>query len=127
MHNSLVRWSKELVEKRLLILVTGGFAATVVTCWVTELADPPFSLQQVCIDTFIIMLVGAFTVHWTRKLLQRIRHLEGRMVICPACKHVKVDEEWVTIEQVMGRSTDVTLADRVCPDCAKMLSSPYRL
>ena len=127
MNNSLVSWSRALVAKRLVLVEVGGFAITVVVCWLTELADPPFSLQQVAIETFVIMLVGAFTVRLTRKLLDRIKYLEGRIVICPACKHVKVEDEWVTIEQLMGRSTDVTVADRVCPDCAKMLSSPYRL
>jgi hypothetical protein len=126
MKEHAVALSRNLVARRLVALELIGFALAALSCWVTEYFDPPFSLQQVLILTCVMVLLGAFTIQWTRRLFTRIRYLEGFMVVCAACKQIKVDDQWVTIEHVMTRTSDTQVSDGLCPDCAKALSA-YRL
>lgn len=50
-----------------------GFLAAIVSCWVTEYFDPPFSLQQVGLDTLAIGVVGVLVVRWTLKAEKGLR------------------------------------------------------
>ena len=49
------------------------------------------------------------------------------MVICAQCKRARIDDQWVRIEEVMGRQTDLTLSHSICPECAEVLYSVHRL
>ena len=121
MQNPLDGQPKRQVQGRIIVLEIAGFALAILTCWGTELLDPPFSLTQVAVETLVITALGGFTVHWTLKFIRAIKYLEGFMVICANCKQVKVDGAWVRIERIMGHETDLTISHGICPECAEKL------
>ena len=98
-----------------------GFALALATVWLTEAYDPPFSFSQVLIESAALIAVGALVILTTRRLLQRIRVLEGFFAICASCKKVRLDGQWVSIEHFLAHRSDVLLSHGICDDCGRKL------
>jgi len=112
--------------KWVLIAEVIGFIFIILTCWLTELYDPPFSWSQVLIETGAIVIICSFTVYSTLQFIKRIKYLEGFKVICASCKRVKeIDGKWVNIEQIISSKSELEFSHGVCPECAKKLYSEY--
>ena len=117
--------SRIQVQKRIIIGEVAGFLIIILTCWLTELFDPPFSFQQVIIETVAIMLFGCLTINLTWKLIRRMKYLEGYLVICASCKHVRIDDVWVSIEHILSSRSDLRFSHSICPECAGRLYGDY--
>jgi hypothetical protein len=102
-----------------------GFLLAIFICWITELFDPPFSLQQVVIETVFITAFGCATVFLTWNLIKRIKYLEGFLVICASCKQVRVGDKWIRIEGILANHSDLQLSHGVCPECAEKLYGKF--
>ena len=111
--------SKIQVQKRIIIWEVAGFLIIILTCWLTELFDPPFSVHQVIIETIFILLFGGLSINLTGKLIRRMKYLEGFLVICASCKQVRVDDAWVSIEHILDSGSDLQLSHGTCPVCAE--------
>ena len=72
-----------------------------------------------------IILLGCFTVSLTWRLIQRIKYLEGFLVICSSCKSVRIDDRWVGIEHVLTDNSKVQLSHGLCPQCAETLYGKF--
>ena len=118
--------SKISALKWILIAEIGGFIFIILTCWVTEFYDPPFSWSQVLIETVATVILGSLTVYLTLQLIKRIKYLEGLMVICASCKRVReIDGKWVNIEQIISSKSELQFSHGVCAECAKKLYGKY--
>jgi hypothetical protein len=117
--------SKIQVQRKVIIWEVAGFLIIILTCWVTEFFDPPFSFQQVIIETVFILLFGCVTIYLTWGLIRRLKYLEGFLVICASCKQVKVDDVWVGIEHIISSKSDLQLSHGLCPECAERLYGSY--
>lgn len=122
MRNAKSELSKISVLKWALIAEIGGFIFIILSCWLTEFYDPPFSWSQVLIETGAIVILGSITVCLTLQLIKRIKYLEGFLVICASCKRIKeIDGKWVNVEQVISNKSELQFSHGVCPECAKKL------
>jgi len=121
MKNAKTGLSKNYVQKGVLGFEIIGFFLAALTCWVTEYFDPPFSYMQAIIETAVIGVLGWITVYLTWRLIQRIKYLEGFLVICSSCKSVKIDDRWVSIEYVIAKNSEVQLSHGLCPQCTEKL------
>ena len=117
--------SKSNVQRKVLIQEVAGFLIIILTCWLTELFDPPFSFQQVIIETVLIILFGSITINLTWRLIRRIKYLEGFLSICASCKQVRVDDAWVSIEHIISSGSDLLLSHGICPECTERLYGDY--
>jgi|GEM_PF-7065287 hypothetical protein len=114
--------SKTRALKMALVFEIIGFLFIILTCWLTEYFDPPFNLRQVLIETAGILIIGSITVYWTWQFINRIKYLEGFMVICGSCKKVKeLNGHWVSLEQIISGKSDLQFSHGICPECAKKL------
>lgn len=102
-----------------------GFLTAILTCWVTEMVDPPFSLQQVIIETVVLLLLGWSIVRRTIRSIEHIRELEGFVLMCASCKSVKVDGKWVKVESVLGDQT-LKISHGICPSCFDQIRADFR-
>jgi len=118
-------FSKKAIQKTLYIYEIVGFLLVIMTCWLTELCDPPFSLSQVIIETGVIVLLGFSVVIITQKLIKRIKYLEGFLVICSSCKRIRIEEQWSSIESVISATSDIELSHGLCTECTKKLYPQY--
>lgn len=113
--------TKNHVQKRILSFEIIGFLLAVFTCWMTELFDPPFSISHVLIESSVLITVGFCVVYWTRKMVLRIKYLEGFLVICASCKEIRINDCWVSIESVISSNSDLQFSHSICPKCARNL------
>ena len=116
-----IELSKIHVQRKVVIWEVAGVMIIILTCWLTELFDPPFSYQQVVIETVIILLFGFLIINMTGNLIKRMKYLEGFLVICASCKHVRVDDVWISIEHILSSKSDLQLSHSICPECAEKL------
>lgn len=117
--------SKFHVKKKVIIWEVVGFLTIILMCWLTELFDPPFSFHQVVIETVIILFFGFLIINMTWQLIRRMKYLEGFLVICASCKHVRIDDIWVSIEHIISSSSDLQFSHSICPECAERLYGDF--
>ena len=117
--------SKTQVQRKVIIWEIVGFLIIILACWVTELFDPPFSFQQVIIETVLIIIFGSLTINLIWKLISRMKYLEGFLVVCASCKKVKIDDVWVSIESIISSKSDLQLSHGICPLCTERLYGDY--
>lgn len=98
-----------------------GFSAVVASIWMTEVVDPPFNVSQGFIETTTVIVVGVIVVAMTRRLLERIKTLEGFLTICASCKKIRIDGQWVPIERFLAHGSELQLSHGVCNDCNRKL------
>ena len=103
-----------------------GFLLAILTCWITEIFDPPFSMQQVLIESLALLILGGSIVRWTLNALERIRKLEGFILMCASCKSVKVDGKWAKVETVLGHDQPLRISHGMCPDCFEKFQREFR-
>ncbi len=68
MKDSQAGLSKINLQKGILLFEGSGFLLAILTLWVTEYLDPPFSYMQVIIESTIIGVWGWITVYLTWRL-----------------------------------------------------------
>jgi len=103
-----------------------GFLAAILACWLTEWFDPPFSYQQVLIESLALLILGWSIVHWTIHSIEHIRELEGFILMCATCKSVKVDGKWERIEQVLGYDRPRSISHGICPTCLEKFQKDFK-
>ena len=125
MKDSQAGLNKTYVEKGILGFIVIGFLIAALTCWITEYFDPPFSYGQVIIESMIIGVLGWITVYLVRRLIQRIKYLEGFLVICSSCKSAKINDRWTSIDDVITKNSELQLSHGLCPQCAVKLYGEF--
>ena len=108
-----------------------GFMLIIVLQWGIEIFDfpsflsgqepTPVNFSESFIETVFILLAAYFTVSASAKLVTRIKFLEGFIAICSSCKKIRIDSEWVSIEEYIHKNSELQLTHSICPDCAEKL------
>jgi hypothetical protein len=113
--------SKSEVRNQLLVFQAIGFFLSIVVCWLTEVLDAPFAFPQVLFNTATLVILGTWTMYRSATLIARLRHLEGFFAICASCKHVRINERWIPVEEFMSAKSGLTLSHSICPCCTEKL------
>jgi hypothetical protein len=61
--------------------------------------------------------MAGVTLVLTRRLMQRIRLLEGLVSICMHCKRIRSGEQWTRLEVFIAEHSAATFTHGLCPDC----------
>jgi hypothetical protein len=81
---------------------------------------------EICIEVFIFLLVVVFEISLFKKLVNRIKILEGFLPICANCKKIRNQEDqWQQIEKYISDHTLVTFSHSVCPECLRKYYPEY--
>ncbi len=128
---------KSTIGRRIIVLEIIGFLLVIAVSWITAIFDPPYLLLsepfklsvsfkpvdmlETSFVTVVIVIVALVIMLVTRRVIGRIKYLEGFMLVCASCKKVKVDEKWVQIEKVISDKSDLIFSHGICPTCAAEL------
>jgi len=114
-----------------------GFGFILLLCWMNKLVDLPHLLvggdahaskwRDSAIETVMILLVWAFVLSITRRLVARLRYLEGLLRVCAWCRKVGYEGKWMILEQYFAEGLHVGTTHGVCPDCLKKLEEDTKL
>ena len=76
---------------------------------------------EIIIEMIIFVLVVGVEMLLFRRLLKRIRILEGFLPICANCKRIRADTHWEEIEAYISRHSPVAFSHSICPECQEKL------
>jgi len=117
------------LERKMLLVESFGFIMVVALIWIDEVFDLPHHLlgakktplnwPESLFETAVVSVLACFVTLLTRRVLKRIKHLEGLLPICSFCKKIHVGETWVPVERYIGDRSDVDFSHSLCPDCLR--------
>lgn len=120
---------KITLEKKLLLVEFVGFITVIALIWIDEIFDLPHHLlgtektplnwSESLFETTMVSVLACFVALLTRRLLKRVKSLEGLLPICSICKKIRVNEKWVPVEQYIGERSDADFSHGLCPDCLR--------
>ncbi len=76
---------------------------------------------EISIEAIIFIAVIALEIFLFRKLIRRIKILEGFLPICAGCKKIRTRDQWQQIENYISENSLVQFSHSLCPDCQKKL------
>ena len=127
-------------SKRVIAYEIIGFVFIIVFIWLDELIDlphlllgaelTPFNWRESLIESIVVAVLGAAIVIHTKKMLQRMKYLEGILPICASCKKIRDDKgHWHQIESYIRDKSEAEFSHGICPVCAEKLYpdfNPYK-
>jgi hypothetical protein len=108
-----------------------GFGSLIALSWLDEVADfqqlvlggPPHQgdWRSSTLDTLLILLVAGVVFLFTRRLLARLRSLEGFLRVCAWCRRICYEGKWVRMEDFFARGLEIETTHGMCPECFKRM------
>lgn len=108
-----------------IALALGG--AAIGATWADELLDLPFLLHlasatpvntaECFIETAVVLPVTILLWWHCRRTESRVRTLEGFYSICADCHRVRVQGQWIKLEDFLTRDSQVSLSHGFCWSC----------
>ncbi len=105
-----------------------GFVFVIALSWLDELLNLPGLLfggskvpdwHESLMETVVVLAVWLVVAVLTRRLLGRLRHLEGFLKMCAWCRKIDYNGEWIPVEAFLAQKLDVKTSHGVCPECAR--------
>ncbi len=70
-------------------------------------------------ETLIVLLIWAFVLSITHRLLQRVHYLEGMLRVCAWCRKIGHGDKWMRLEDYFNEGLQIGTTHGICPDCLK--------
>ena len=112
-----------------LLYQSMGFLALIALCWLDELVglrslvldNHPFisDFRESTLEMLLILGVWLIVAGSTRRLLARVRHLEGFMKVCAWCRRIEYHDTWMPLEKFLEQGFDTPTSHGICADCAE--------
>lgn len=127
-----------MVEKsplaKVLVYQHVGFLLILALVWLDELKALPallygdrsfeFDFQNAALKILVVLAVWFLMIGSTRRILTRVRYLEGFMRVCSWCRHIDFKGNWISMEEFLERGLDTQTTHGICRTClAKQAAS----
>lgn len=128
--------TKQSALRAVLLWEAVGFVCLVILIWLNEMADLPANLfkqsstpvnvVEAALETYAVLVLGLMTMMLTRKVILRLRYVEGFLPVCSFCKKIRLpDDSWIPIEQYIGERSDASFTHSYCPECIEKHYGEY--
>lgn len=127
--SSFEHMKKNSSVTRILLYQHLGFLAIITICWLNELlklpslifSDHPFAFvfRKSTLDMLLVLAVWLLVSGVTRRLLERVRYLEGFLRMCSWCRRMDYHGEWMPLEEFMEQGFSTPTTHGICPDCLR--------
>jgi hypothetical protein len=112
---------------RILALQAAGFLTIIVLCFLNEwlglttliFKDHPYisNYPEFALEMLFILAVWFIVGGATRRLTNRLQHLEKFMLVCAWCHRVKFHGSWIRLEEFLNRGFDTPTSHGICTGC----------
>ena len=120
------------VSRKIITYEAVAFAGIVLFIWFDELLDVPHLLfgaastpvnwQESLFESFFVAALGVMVIHYTKKMFQRMKYLEGILPVCASCKKIRDENgQWHAIESYIHDKSAARFSHGICPECKKIL------
>ena len=113
-----------------------GFGLILLLSWLNKAVDLPHLIvggeahasvwRDSFMETMLILLIWAFVLSLTRRLVDRLHHLEGLLRVCAWCRKVGHGNRWMRLEDYFAEGFQIATTHGVCPDCMKRMEEDTR-
>jgi len=120
--------SKKIFTKKIVFYDSLGFGIVILFLWMNEILDiphlffgakhTPINLTESIFETIIVFILLLVVLIFTSFLIRRIKYLEGFLQVCSSCKKIKVNDEWIPIEDYIRGGAEAKFSHGLCPECA---------
>ena len=131
---------RSAVSRRIILYEVLALAGIILFIWLDEVFDLPHVLfgapatplnwEESLFEGACVGLCGAFLIATTRKLLTRLKYLEGILPVCASCKKIRDETgNWQVIESYIRDRSAAEFSHGICPECAAKLYpdfNPYK-
>ena len=110
-----------------------GFGLILLISWIHKLVDLPHLVlggeahanrwRDSLMETMLILLIWAFVLSLTKRLVERLHYLEGLLRICAWCRKVGQDDRWMRLEDYLAEDFHIGTTHGVCPECMKKMEA----
>jgi len=125
----------KVMKNRQLILLIGLeiliFLLLIAVFWMNEIVDlphkllgappTPFNWRENVIETALMLILGTGLIIATKLVYNKFRLLGKFIIICAACKRVKVGDKWIPVDVFINSQTDTDFSHGLCEECTKKL------
>lgn len=122
--------------RRVVRLEALAFGLVVAVLWLDELLDLPHRLlgapptpvnwHESVLESLLVVALAAAVCRVTARLLVRLRHLEGILPICSACKKIRDEQgSWHAVEAYVAERTEAEFSHGICPECMRRMYPEY--
>jgi hypothetical protein len=89
------------------------------------MGDKPTSIGQrsgeVSVEICIFVIVILIEILVMKKLLRKVKILEGFLSVCANCKKIREENYWKQMETYITEHSLAKFSHSICPDCRKEL------
>ena len=121
MKSKPMQWIYKWQVVILLVFLVLTFANEVLDLPNIVFGDTPTTWSQrsgeIIIELIIFTVVMTFEVCLFRRLISRIKILEGFLPICAKCKKIRHRDQWEQIEKYISENSLAQFSHSLCPDC----------
>ena len=106
-----------------------GFLAIIIICWLNELLQLPslifsnhpfaFFFRKSTLDMLLVLAIWLLVSGFTRRLLERVRQLEGFLRVCSWCRRIDYQGRWMPLEEFMQHGFDTPTTHGICQECLR--------
>jgi hypothetical protein len=127
--------SSERKSRSILWYEGFGFVMIILLTWLNELFSLPYHLfgapyrsdwRGSILVTEVVLLVWVVVHRMTRKVVERLHHLERMLRICAWCQKLHDGERWVPMEEYFSQQFDTSMTHGMCPTCATTIRADLR-
>ena len=119
--------TKEEFTKKILTFEYAGFLIVIIILWLDEILDipavvfggpaTPINYTESLFETVLVGALAVIVVTMTRRLLEKLRYLEGILPVCSFCKKIRKDDQWINIDSYIRDHSAVEFSHSLCPEC----------
>jgi len=121
-------------RRKLITCEIMAFLCIIVFIWLDEVIDiphlilgagsTPLNWRESLSESVIIAIVGAVIIGYTKRLIRRVKILEGFLPVCSSCKKIRDSKgHWHQMELYIRNKSEAEFSHGLCPDCADKLAS----
>jgi hypothetical protein len=104
-----------------------GFLTVIILCYVDDLLQLPSLIfsghpfiimyHRSTLEMLLFLAVWLLVASSTRRLLNRVRHLEHFMRVCAWCRRIDYKGQWMPLEDFLQEGFDTPTTHGICHDC----------
>lgn len=129
----IVQWEKEgkmtkrILSKKILFHEIFGFGVVIIVLWLNEILDiphrlfgaekTPVNITESIFETILVFILAIGVIYFIKKLLRKIKYLEGFLKVCSVCKRINIEDDWIPIEVYISDKSEAKFTHGLCPEC----------
>lgn len=112
---------------RVLLYQSIGFLAIIALCWLDDLmglASLIFqnnhyvvNYREPALKMLLTLGIWFIVSASTRRILERVRYLEGFLRVCAWCRRIEYKGQWMPLEEFMHQGFDTPTTHGICGEC----------